>query len=301
MIETVSQRVIDQPVLTPTPTPSAESSCELKSPPIATPGSPAEPEKTIDQGNETNTLADGIRALGPFVSFLTVLTLLAPGIGGTFAIAFAKKLQPWVQAQGSAGVATFATFMALTTGFVLMPTYALSFASGVFFNFGLGFAIAMLGIIIGASIGYAWGATFARRRVMALIETNTRAKIVRSALVDRSFWRNTLTVILLRFPPNSPFALTNLVMSSTRVHPASFIIGTLIGIAPRTGLAVWFGMSIGNFDKFSQERGIERWIIWGVSLGLFFGVYWILSRWAKKALREQLGEQAPPVPEQLAA
>jgi uncharacterized membrane protein YdjX (TVP38/TMEM64 family) len=240
-----------------------------------------------------------VRTLGPVVSALALVTLILPGLGGAYAIIFAKKHQPWVQAQGFNGILAFAALMGLTTGLALMPTYALSFASGVFFTFWTGFPVAMVGIIIGACIGYAWGATVARKKVMTLIDSNERARIVRGALIDRTFWRNTLTVILLRFPPNSPFALTNLVMSSTKVHPLSFILGTLIGIAPRTGLAVYLGHIAGNFDKFNEERGIGKYILIAASVALFLGVYWVLSRWAKQALDQRLG--TPPKPSENAA
>lgn len=230
---------------------------------------------------------ESIRTLGPVVTILTLATVTLPALGGFLVVGFAKKLQPWVQSHGTTGLLAFAGIFGVTTGFALMPTYAMSFASGVFFGFGKGFAAAMAGVMIGSVLGYTWGATAARQRVMRLIESNEKARVVRDALIGQSFGRSLLTVILLRFPPNSPFALTNLVMSSTRVNPLAFVLGTAVGIAPRTGFAVWIGAKIGDVAK-AKESGSTRLIVIGVSIAAFLVMYGVFSRWAKKALADQM-------------
>lgn len=253
---------------------------------ITEPKSPATPEPAPFDFKES------LRTLGPVVAILTLLTVTLPAIGGFLVVGFAKKLKPWVESHGTTGLLAFAAIFGFTTGLALMPTYAMSFASGVFFGFGKGLGAAMTGVLVGACIGYAWGATAARERVMNLIRSNERARIVRDALIERGFWRSLVAVILLRFPPNSPFALTNLVMSSTRVHPLAFIIGTAIGIAPRTAFAVWIGAKVGDLDKMQTDKS-TRLIVIGVSIVAFLVIYTVFSRWAKKALSERLAANRP--------
>jgi uncharacterized membrane protein YdjX (TVP38/TMEM64 family) len=48
-----------------------------------------------------------------------------------------------------------------------------------------------------------------------------------------------LIVTLIRVPPSSPFAVTNTVMAATRVPVIPFVLGTVIGIAPRTAAVVY--------------------------------------------------------------
>lgn len=240
-----------------------------------------------------------LRSIGPLLSFVAVFCLIAPGIGGVFAITFATRLQPWMQSHGLAAIIAFAALFALTTGLAIMPTYALSFASGVFFGFAAGFPTAMVGITSGACLAYLLGMTLARPRAMRLIESNERARIVRTALVDRGFWGSILTVALLRFPPNSPFAVTNLAMSSTKVHPGSYAIGTFFGIAPRTALATYIGAQLGNMKQLhgSEAMRYKPWLA-GFAIIFFLFIYWLFSRWAKKALAEKLGNAQTASPAQ---
>lgn len=247
---------------------------------------------TEPQPTPTIDVRSSLRALGPVVAILTLLTVTLPMIGGFLVIGFAKKLQPWVQSHGTSGFLAFAALFGVTSGFALMPTYAMSFASGVFFGFGPGFGAAMIGILLGSVFGYAWGATIARPRVMKLIESNDKARVVREALIGQNFGRSLISVILLRFPPNSPFALTNLVMSSTRVNPVAFLMGTAIGIAPRTGFAVWIGAKIGDMDKIQEDKSTKLYVI-GASIIGFIVIYQVFSRWAKKALNERLAASRP--------
>ena len=53
---------------------------------------------------------------------------------------------------------------------------------------------------------------------------------------------------LLRLPPNSPFAITNLVLAATRVPLLPFTLGTLLGMAPRIGLIVWLSAHASQLD-----------------------------------------------------
>ena len=194
----------------------------------------------------------------------------------------------------AAAIVTFA--FALATGSAILPTYALSFAMGVFFGPVYGSVIAMLGVTGGALVGYAWAGVLARKRVSAVIDENPRAHVVRSAIVDKPLHLETFAVILLRFPPNSPFALTNLVMSSVGVRLLPYTLGTFVGIAPRTLLAVFLGVGVGSIADAQTAGGTVRLVIGlGVGLVVFVLAYRVMSKWARDALAEQssVGAGAP--------
>ncbi len=70
------------------------------------------------------------------------------------------------------------------------------------------------------------------------------------------FWKTLGIVTLLRLPPNSPFAITNLVLASVRVPVVIYVIGTVVGMAPRTAAAVWLGQTFR--EQFGTlEEGLE--------------------------------------------
>jgi uncharacterized membrane protein YdjX (TVP38/TMEM64 family) len=153
-------------------------------------------------------------------------------------------------------------------------------------------------VTIGAAIGYAWSALLARKKAMQVIDRDKRARAVRDALADRGGLGTIGVVALLRVPPNSPFAITNLVMSATHVRFVPFILGTAIGMAPRTLLAVWIGSTIGDLLK-ALQGGAGKWklIGIGVSIAVALTIFWLFGRWSKQALarlREAEGVAPPP-------
>ena len=191
----------------------------------------------------------------------------------------------------TAGIALAALIIALLfalfTGSALLPTYALSFASGVFFGPVWGSLVAMCGVTFGALVGYGWGTLLARKRVMRVVEANPRVKLIRSAIVDRSLKDETIAVTLIRIPPNSPFALTNLIMSSLHVRFVPYIVGTLVGIAPRTLIAVFLGVGIGEIAEAKSAGGRLRiGISVAVGIAVFYFIYRLFSRWVKERLAQ---------------
>jgi len=268
--------------------------------PIPTDADTASADRPAVEGASTGQVVRGLRELGPVVGALAVMSLTLPGILGTvvlFGSAFGpERLQEFFDGLGAPGPAIVAILFAVTTGSAIFPTYALSFACGAAFaGFAVGGTVAMVGVVGGAMVGYFWGTVLARKRVMAVIDRHERASLVRHALLDRSLSDELLAVGLIRFPPNSPFALTNLVMSSSGVRVLPYLVGTAIGIAPRTLFAVWLGTQVGDLAEAQTAGG--RWrIVVGVAIGLvtFILVYKLLSGWVRQELARRTDRPLTP-------
>ncbi len=205
-------------------------------------------------------------------------------------------IQSWIIDLGpeTAAIAV-ALLFAAATGSALLPTYALSFAVGVFFGPVYGAFIALFGVTAGSLVGYTWGALLARNRVSQVIDNNPRAHTVRAAIIHKPLPQETFAVALLRFPPNSPFALTNLAMSSVGVRLLPYTIGTAVGIAPRTLFAVYLGVAVANIADAQTAGGSLR-IIIGLAIGIavFIAAYKLLSKWAKDALAAETAGKLDP-------
>lgn len=247
------------------------------------------PATSTRKPDVTRRVIDEAKALGP-VSVIAALCAALPAIGG-FALLLwlVGRLKPWIDQQGPSAAAWFAAVFALATGVAILPTYALSFAAGHFFGFGVGGLAAVAGVTVGSLIGYGWASLVARKRVMARVESDQRARAVRTAIVDRGLAGTIGVVALLRFPPNSPFAITNLVMAATRVPLLPFIVGTAIGMAPRTLLAAWLGAQAPAGLAFGEalKTGGGRWKVIGfvVSLVVVLLVFHLFSKWGRRALQ----------------
>ena len=67
-----------------------------------------------------------------------------------------------------------------------------------------------------------------------------------------------LVVALLRIPPASPFALANFVLAAARVSLGEYVLGTLIGIAPRTALTTFAGAGL---EQLRFDNVQDRWMV----------------------------------------
>ena len=111
--------------------------------------------------------------------------------------------------------------------------------------------------------------------------------VVRAAFVEAGWWRTAGIVALLRFSPNSPFAITNLVFAGSGVRFAPMLVGSIIGMLPRTVVAVWIGAegaSTGAHDltELMDKQGKGA-LIAGVAI--LFVVLAVLHVIGKRALR----------------
>lgn len=273
-------RVSDPHPSPPTPTP----------PPL-TPGEPA--EKSFGQ-----ILVEQAKGVGPVVTALILISVSLPGVMGFVVITKSaifrdKNVENWINALGASALFAVGLIFAMTTGSALLPTYALSIACGVYLGMAYGSVAAMIGVTLGGLIGYFWGALLARKRVMSQIESHPRAALIRDAIVDRGLAQEIMAVALVRIPPNSPFALTNLAMSATRVRLLPYTLGTAIGIAPRTIFAVWLGHQAGEIQKAKSTGG--KWIAIGgiaVAIVVFLIIYRVFSGWVKQELNRRVARSA---------
>lgn len=225
-------------------------------------------------------------AAGP----LAVVASVMPALGGFVLLGSLNIVGPWLQSHGVAGVFMYAAAFAVLAGLALLPTYAQAVLGGWAFGFAAGFPAALAGFFAGSLIGYgiAWGAT--GDKVKTIIDEHPKWRAVREALVGSGFWKTLGIVALLRLPPNSPFALTNLIMAAAKVPRLPYLLGTLIGMAPRTGVAVYIASQIQDVATAAETR--PKWMIF-VGIGLTLIVIMVIGQVAKKALEKVTGSSKP--------
>jgi len=192
---------------------------------------------------------------------LGVLALLAatlPAIAGFLLLSYRQEVADWLLTHPDRAVVIYTTAFALLAGLAVLPTYAQAIIGGFVFHFQVGFPAALGGFVGGALIGYAIARAVGGDRAAAIIAEHRKWQVVRDALVGGGFWKTLAVVFLVRVPPNSPFALTNLVLAAIRVPPVQYALGTLLGMAPRTALAVYAGSQL----KGLTDVGMPKWMFW---------------------------------------
>ncbi len=155
------------------------------------------------------------------------------------------------------GLGIYTVCFVVLAGFGLLPTISQAVLAGYAFGFTLGLPAAMIGFGGAALIGYEVVKHLARDRIEHELNRSPKTSMVRHALLTASPKRAILIVTLLRASPSAPFALTNLVLVSLGVSRSVFLIGTMLGMLPRTLGAVLVGVSITNWTgEYSQPHWV---------------------------------------------
>lgn len=234
------------------------------------------------------TLVGVVRKLGP-VGILAVIWTAGPPLCSIPLFAYMPTISAWLRSHDAGGVAIFTGVFALLAGVGLLPTYAQSALGGFAFGWQIGIPGALGGFAGASVIGYWIARAASGERVMLLIDGNPRARAVRDALVrDKQAggtWLSTMCMVaLFRLPPNSPFALSNLAMAAARVPFGPFVVGTVLGMAPRTGVAVVIGSLVdGALTGEALDNAAPRWV-WGVGIGVSLLIFLFIGNLGKRAV-----------------
>lgn len=241
--------------------------------------------------------------VGPDTSFMAVFGRL--GVAGWLALAWAvmpavagfallARMKPVSEfllgeAEGgkghlAMGVGMYTLAFMAAAGLGLLPTYSVSVLGGYVFGVPLGFAAALAGFGGASVVGYFISRGIAREQVEKEIHRHPKAVIVRDALVASGFWKTLLIVTLVRMPPNSPFAVMNLTLASTGVKFRTYLIGTLVGMAPRTLAYCIIGHQVRLIGQDLTEVDKPKWLF-VVGIALTIGVLVAISSIANQALQ----------------
>lgn len=233
-------------------------------------------------------IARFLYALGP-TGLLGLAWVAMPPLAGIALLWKIKTVSEWLQSHGALGVAVYVCAFIVLAGLGMLPTYAQAILGGWCFKMALGLPAALTGFVGASLLGYTVARTVSRHRVEDMIEANVKARAIRDALIGHGFLKTLGIVILLRLPPNSPFALTNLVMASAGVKVAPFALGTLIGMAPRTALAVYLGSGVQDLtsETLSPGRAPREVVIGGIVLTII--VVAVIGHIANRALAKVTG------------
>lgn len=233
-----------------------------------------------------NSLGAIFQRLGP-AAWLGLAWAVLPALGGFLVLFNMEPISAFLRGEAEAGparealgVATYALIFIVSAGCGFLPTYSQAILAGYAFGVPVGFAAAWIGFGGASIVGFFIARRFARERAEREISKNVKARVVRDALIESGFWKALLIVTLVRVPPNSPFALMNLILCASGVKKRVYVLGTLIGMAPRTFAAVLIGSQITDWSSVEKPR----WMVIG-GIVLTFAVLGVIGSMANHALK----------------
>lgn len=217
------------------------------------------------------------------VAALLGLIALGRQVGG-YVPAFAQ----WVDGLGAWGPAVF--ILAYATGTVaFVPGSLLTLAAGAIFGLAKGVVVVFIAAVLGSSAAFLVSRYLARSAIEKRLSTNPKF-----ASVDRAVGSEGRKIVfLLRLSPLFPFNLLNYALGLTKVSFADYLMAS-IGMLPGTLLYVYYGKLVGDVAALAggaaPEKGTEDYILWGLGLLATALVTTLITRTARKALREATGE-----------
>jgi uncharacterized membrane protein YdjX (TVP38/TMEM64 family) len=197
------------------------------------------------------------RGLGRATPVAALATAL-PIIGSVTMLAFGPTLAVWLREQGTAGVVYFVIGFAVLGAVALAPTYTTSIIAGWTFGFKTGFTAVVLGTVGGATLCYLMARWLAKARVASTFREHPRWDLVRRALLEENVLKTLWIVFLLRLSPVLPFGTTNVLLATTGVRLPLYVLGTLLGLMPRTGLVA---LAAAGAERLDFEMSESWWML----------------------------------------
>jgi uncharacterized membrane protein YdjX (TVP38/TMEM64 family) len=218
------------------------------------------------------------------VAGLAVLLIIAIVLAGREAAGVVPRFAMWVESLGAVGPLVFmAGYVIGTVAFV--PGSLLTLAAGAIFGLLQGTIWVFIGASIGATAAFLVSRYLARAWVEQRLAGNEKF-----AAVDRAIGRQGLRIVtLLRLSPAFPFNLMNYAMGLTQVRFRDYVLACF-GMLPGTLLYVYYGKLAGDVAALAagmeQERGPAYWALLVVGLIATIAVTTVVTRAARRALRE---------------
>lgn len=255
-------------------------------PPRTPPNPPDRPLTFAELGQIS---ADILQRMGPG-GYLALFWAFFPLFGSIILFTYINSIGDFLRGHAESGIAVYIAGFVVLAGCGLLPTYASAILGGWAFGFATGYPAALAGFVGASLLGRLIAGAATKDRVEQMIREQPKWQAVRDALIGGSPLRRFGIVTLLRLPPNSPFALTNFILTTTKVPLFTYTLGTLIGMAPRTGIVLWIASTVSDKVASDAAKTKPLWlIIGGVVLSLI--VLGVLGLIANRALQRLTGQQ----------
>ncbi|MSR28775.1 MAG: hypothetical protein EXS03_04260 [Phycisphaerales bacterium] len=230
------------------------------------------------------------------VVVLAAIWLTVPAIMGVMLVAELGLVGQWLRERDGAAIVIFAGCFAVTTGLGLLPPYAQTILGGWVFGAVEGTMAVTAGLVVGAAIGWSVARLASGPRVVAWLDASPKSRVIRAALVDASQRRTFLLILLLRLPPNSPFAAANLAMGASGVRLVPVVAATGLGMLPRTAALCTAAAAAAatGAEDIQSLLAQQGWMWFGIGLACLIVALAVISAIAKRALAS--AGLAPPQP-----
>lgn len=219
---------------------------------------------------------------------LVGLGLVAAAVIAAFALFDVQQMLrdalQWIE-----GLGPWAPFLFIVIYIVaaalLIPGSALTLGAGAVFGVVRGSVIVSIASTLAATVAFLIGRYLARDAIARKIEGNAKFAAIDAAVANEG-WK---IVGLTRLSPVFPYTLLNYAFGLTRVKLGHYVLASWIGMLPGTIMYVYLG-SLAKAASGERARTPGEWALYGVGLLATVVVTVFVTRIAKKALAQKVGE-----------
>lgn len=154
--------------------------------------------------------------------------------------------------QGGEGFVIFFSFATFTMAFALTPTTFIAILSGYFFSW-LGIIGVVLAYLVASLLGLWFGKKINTWFVGGFLGEDEKLQLFFSRLKENTL----LMVIFGRLSPVLPFSMMNIAFASIKVPLKSYLVGSLLGMFPRTFIFFYAGMNVKEIWAFLMDPTLE--------------------------------------------
>lgn len=220
---------------------------------------------------------------------MALVMLFLPILGTLALIAFLVPVGDWLRGNWEIGTLVYFAAVVLLCGLSLIPTNVIGVLGGWSFGFGLGLFILISAVVSAATLSFFINRRISGRKLPNAVSNYVKVDAIYRELMRNDLRRTTFIIFLLRLSVVMPFAFTNFLLASARVPLGAYIVGTLVGMLPRSATVAFAGAGLAELDP-NNEGDI---IALAVGLTATLVSIYVISRYARLALirlAEQRGE-----------
>lgn len=221
---------------------------------------------------------------------------LGPGLGAGLLAPLVLANAEWLWQHSTAMLVPIAFGVVLLCGVALLPTFVATVLLCWLYGGVSGLLLTLLCTSLAALLGRLLAGVIGRRTVEPVLESHSRLRVVRDALLGSRSWSSGRTVALLRVSPVVPFAAVNVLAGLANVRLGAFFVGSVAGMLPRAAVVAFWTARLRSLS-FDRPNDVG-WLVAGIVVSL--GALFLLGWWARRALRVGT-EVNPPVPAGVAA
>ena len=210
------------------------------------------------------------KRLGPLAP-LMLFSVLAPALGALVLLATVDVWLPLFESSPNLKFPLYFCSAIFLAGLSLIPTHASSLIAGMLFGIVKAPFLALLAVVGASYLSFVIITMLVQEKSYQLLLKKPRAAKIHEELLLKNGYKAVLFIALIRLSPVMPFAATNVLLAAAKVKASLFLVGSLIGLAPRVVLVAIAGAGLAELD-LSKSSNIWLGILGAVST-VFLLVY----------------------------